>query len=489
MINEPAVDRTPAWVKDAVFYQIFPDRFAKSERVLKPSNLRPWDSAPTIEGYFGGDLYGVLEHLDHIQNLGCNAIYFTPIFASASNHRYHTADYFQVDPMLGGKDALRALIEACHRRNIKVVLDGVFNHASRAFLPFNDILEHGPHSAYIDWFFIKGWPLSPYDGSKPANYVAWVGNRALPKFNTDNPTVREYIMRAAEFWLREYGIDGWRLDVPFEIKTPGFWQEFRERVKAINPDAYIVGEVWTDARAWLQGDQFDAVMNYLFTAPVIAFTAGDRVIQKMTEDRSYEPYPTLDAPGFARKIEALLGMYDWDITQVQMNLLDSHDTARMLTLASDDKASVRLATLFQMCYPGAPSIFYGDEIALPGALDPDSRRGMPWDESKWDTTLLDYFKRAIQLRHAHSVLRHGKIATVYAEGSVYVMARYDANETLLVALNIAENEQQVSFDVGNYFDHDTILKPLFGPNVSNSVANGKLTLSLPAREGVVLGTA
>jgi len=482
-----ATTRTPTWVKDAIFYQIFPDRFAKSTRVMKPGNLQPWNSPPTLEGYKGGDLYGVLEHLDHIEQLGANAIYFTPIFSSASNHRYHTADYFQVDPMLGGNQALRDLVEECHRRDIRVVLDGVFNHASRAFLPFNDILEHGPHSAYVDWFFIEGWPLSPYNGEYPANYVSWVGNRALPKLNTDNPQVREYIMQVAEFWVREYNIDGWRLDVPFEIKTPGFWAEFRSRVKAINPETYIVGEVWRDASEWLQGDQFDAVMNYLFTAPVIALTAGDRVVIEMTKDRSYEPYPAIDAAEFARKIEALLRLYDWQHTLVQMNLLDSHDTARLLSMAQDDKASVRLATLFQMTYPGAPSIYYGDEIGLPGALDPDSRRGMPWDTSTWDHDLLAYFQRAIALRKAHPVLRHGELHSVYAQGDVYAMARTSSAENLLVALNVGEVSHTVNLPLGTYFVDGTELASLFGPTTTATVSNGQLELTLPAREGVVLG--
>ncbi len=202
---------TPEWVKDAVFYQIFPDRFAKSDKLIKPNNLLPWDAAPTQEGYQGGDLLGVAEHLDHLVELGINAIYFTPVFQSASNHRYHTHDYFQVDPLLGGNEALRVLVQAAHERGIRVVLDGVFNHASRGFFQFNDILENGPHSPWIDWFTIEGWPLSPYTGDSPANYLGWVGNRALPKLNTDNPQVREFIMRVAEFWIREYEIDGWRL--------------------------------------------------------------------------------------------------------------------------------------------------------------------------------------------------------------------------------------------------------------------------------------
>jgi len=278
---------TPGWVKHAVFYQIFPDRFAKSDRVEKPNNLEPWESPPTVEGYKGGDLLGVVEHLDHIQELGATAIYFTPIFQSASNHRYHTHDYHQVDPLLGGNAAFRVLLDEAHRRGMQVVLDGVFNHASRGFFQFSDILEHGPHSPWLDWFTVEGWPLSAYDGSKPANYVSWVGNRALPKLNTDNPQVREFIMRVAEHWLRQ-GIDGWRLDVPFEIHTEGFWQEFRQRVKAINPEAYIVGEVWRDARQWLQGDQFDGVMNYLFAEAAIAFAAGPRVQPEQVREARME---------------------------------------------------------------------------------------------------------------------------------------------------------------------------------------------------------
>jgi Glycosidases len=308
--------QTPDWVKHAVFYQIFPDRFAKSkqprQRLLQNFMWEEWHEIPTLQGYKGGDLWGVMEQLDYLQDLGINAIYFTPIFQSASNHRYHTHDYYQVDPMLGGNPAFKELLDAAHHRNIKIVLDGVFNHASRGFFFFHDILENGPHSPWLDWFKIEGWPLSAYDGNLPANYVGWDGNRALPVFNHDNPEVREYIMEIAEYWIK-LGIDGWRLDVPFEIKTPGFWQEFRERVKAINPEAYIVGEVWEDGREWLDGTQFDGVMNYLFAGPTIAFAAGDRVDLAQIEGRSYHPYPPLFAKEYGDKIQEfwnyILGKY------------------------------------------------------------------------------------------------------------------------------------------------------------------------------------
>ena len=331
---------TPEWVKHAVFYQIYPDRLAigkePQHRLLKHPNWEDWQAPPTMQGYKGGDLWGAIERLDYLQDLGINAIYFTPIFQSPCNHRYHTHDYYQVDPILGGNIAFDKLLEQAHQRQIKVVLDGVFNHASRGFFFFNDILENGPNSPWLDWFKIHNWPLAAYDGNLPANYEGWVDNRALPVFNHDNPDVREYIMRIAEYWI-DRGIDGWRLDVPFEITTPGFWQEFRDRVKAVNPEAYIVGEIWHDARQWLDGTQFDGVMNYLFTAPTIAFTAGDRVEIDYVKNPSYEPYPALTAPAYATKIQQLLDLYPWEIQLTQLNLLASHDTARLLSIAQGDR--------------------------------------------------------------------------------------------------------------------------------------------------------
>ena len=464
--------QTPDWVKQAVFYQIFPDRMARTRRwVDAPAMavpLEPWDSPPTPSGYKGGDLWGVIEKLDYLQDLGITAIYFTPIFQSACNHRYHTHDYYQVDPLLGGNAAFFDLLEAAHQRDMKVVLDGVFNHVSRGFFFFNDILENGPHSPWLDWFRVEIWPLSAYDGSKPANYQSWENNRALPTFNHDHPAVREYIMRVGEYWVRQ-GIDGWRLDVPYEVKTAGFWQEFRERIKAINPDAYIVGEVWTDARQWLDGTQFDGVMNYLFTGPTIAFAAGDRVrrdlikkshyteptIAFMAEDRvqmdwvekpHYFPKSALDAAGYGAKIQALLDLYPWDIQLTQLNLLSSHDVARVYSVVGEDVDSVVLATVLLLTFPGAPSLYYGDEVGLPGELDPDCRRTFP-PENAWNRDLLQIHTALIALRHQHPALRTGTYQVCHAEGHTYGFTRTLAGEgqeegqtaeTILVLLNVGE---------------------------------------------------
>ena len=479
--------QTPNWVKHAVFYQIFPDRFAigkqPRKRLLNNPKWEDWDAAPTLQGYKGGDLWGVVEQLDYLQDLGINAIYFTPIFQSACNHRYHTHDYYQVDPLLGGNSAFKELLEAAHKRDIKVVLDGVFNHSSRGFFFFNDILENGPHSPWLDWFKIHDWPLAPYTGELPANYEGWVGNRALPVFNHDNPDVKEYIMEIAEYWLN-FGIDGWRLDVPFEIKTPGFWQEFRQRVKAINKDAYIVGEVWEDAREWLDGSQFDGVMNYLFTAPTIAFTAGDRVDIEQVKDRSYQPYPALSAAGYAEKIQEVLQLYPWEIQLTQLNLLASHDTARLLTIAGGDKETVTLSTLLLLTFPGAPSIYYGDEVGLPGAIDPDSRRGFPV-EANWDKELLKTHQELIAIRHAYPCLRTGEYKVLFAEGEVYVFARILDEQELIVGINVSTTDAKVNVDISNLKSQPN--KLLYASDkVELKNQDSQISLNIPSRSGCII---
>ncbi len=481
--------QTPDWVKHAVFYQIFPDRFAKSQqphkRVLKTVSWEEWDEMPTLQGYKGGDLWGVVEQLDYLQSLGINAIYFTPIFQSASNHRYHTHDYYQIDPMLGGNDAFKDLLVACHDRNIKVVLEGVFNHASRGFFFFHDVLENGPYSPWVDWFKIHGWPLSPYNGEFPANYEGWADNRALPVFNHDNPEVREYIMEVAEYWIK-LGIDGWRLDVPFEVKSPGFWQEFRTRVKAINPEAYIVGEVWEDSREWLDGTQFDGVMNYLFAAPTIAFAAGDRVDMAQVQDRSYHPYPPLFAAEYGEKIEYLLQLYPWEIQLTQLNLLASHDTARLISIAGGDRSSVELSTLLLLTFPGAPSIYYGDEVGLPGRLDPDSRRGFPL-ETQWERDVLDYHRQLISIRHHYPALRTGSYKVLYAQGTLYVFARILGSEEIIVAVNAGTAEVTATIKVEDLTSQPS--KILYGKGEASwSEKENSLTIHIPSRSGSIFST-
>lgn len=460
----------PDWVQDAVFYQIFPDRFARSGRVPAPGPLEPWEAPPTADGFKGGDLHGICDGLDELVDLGVTALYLNPVFASASNHRYHTYDYGVVDPLLGGTAALRALIDAAHARGIRVILDGVFNHVGRGFWPFHHVLEAGAASPYRDWFYLdadrlaQGRRLLAYpDACSPGSdhpgppgaasggarsltrygYRAWWDLPALPKLNTDNPHVREFLYGVAEHWLR-FGADGWRLDVPEEIADPDFWREFRRRCLAANPEAYLVGEIWHPAPEWLSGDRFDGLMNYPLAKIVLAFAAGSRLDRRMIgfhdEFRGLEP---LDGVAFAARLRELLGWYDPAVTRAQLNLLDSHDTPRFVTFASGDRDAYRLGLLLVAALPGAPCIYYGDEIGLEGGPDPDCRRAYPRDRSRWDESLRSFVRAVLRARRQEVALRRGPVLEIAAaEGGVAILRATD-DEAVVVAANPGDRRATV----------------------------------------------
>jgi cyclomaltodextrinase len=477
---------TPEWVRDAIFYQIFPDRFARSERVAKPSNLEPWDSLPTSTGFKGGDLLGVVEHLDYLLDLGITALYFNPVFQSTANHRYHTYDYTRVDPILGGNEALRTLLDEAHRRGLRVILDGVFNHASRGFFQFNHIVENGPASPYVDWFIVKSYPLRPYHAPRgQQGYEAWWDLPALPKLKIDTPAVRKFLWDVAAHWI-EFGADGWRLDVPSEIDDDEFWEEFRRRVKGVNPDAYLVGEVWGEAQRWLQGNQFDAVMNYLFAAACLGFFVGDDLLRSELARTGYHQIEPLDAEGFAGEMERNQGLYPGPVADVQFNLLGSHDTPRFRTLARGDDSAYRLATLFQMTYRGAPSIYYGDEIGMAGRHDPACRGSFPWDESQWDRELRDYVQRCIALRKNHPALRRGEFKWLFAANGVVAYGRRLEPETLVVLLNASRQPVTMDMLVADYLPDGLSLSDVWS-DTTTTVNRGCIEgFHLPARSGTVL---
>jgi neopullulanase len=307
---------------------------------------------------------------------------------------------------------------------------------------------------------------------------------ALPKLNTATPAVREFIFDVAEYWL-DFGIDGWRLDVPGEIDDDAFWQEFRRRVKGRNPEAYIVGELWDDSRRWLQGDQFDAVMNYLFTKPVLGYFCDPLDLKETHRAGGYHSVRPLNQAEFTAAIDGLLGMYDPAITQAQLNLLDSHDTPRFLTCAQHDESALRLATLFMFTYPGAPCVYYGDEIGLDGKHDPDCRKSFPWDEQKWNHSLLDFYRQCIALRKAHPALRRGSYRVLPSAGDVYAFERKLDHETVIVALNRSRETRVVSLPA----HAAASWKSVWGNEVY-ATAQGKLNdLRLAPRSGVVLTQA
>jgi cyclomaltodextrinase / maltogenic alpha-amylase / neopullulanase len=481
---------TPTWVHHAVFYQIFPDRFARSARTPHPRGIqfKNWGSDPAEQGFQGGDLYGITEKLDYLKDLGISALYLNPIFSSASNHRYHAFDYMTVDPLLGGDAALRELLDQAHARNIRVVLDFVPNHASRGFWPFHHILENGGNSPYIDWFTIYKWPLRPYNSSKtrPANYAAWWNNPALPKINVRNPGARDYLMGVAKHWL-DFGIDGWRIDVAEEIDDDSFWREFRQLVKSTNPEAYTVAEIWHEAKHWLQGDMFDAVMNYFVGKAAVSFFAS-KTLNPAFQHPDYA-LKSIDAKGFDEQIRQFFSFYDWQIDLAQLNMLDSHDTPRALWLMGEDKSALRLSVLFQMTIPGAPCIYYGDEIGMTGAGDPDCRRAFPWEQPEiWDTDLLIFYKRAVAMRHAFPALRTGRVEPLFAKGQIYAFARHLDHQKAIIIFNTDTKRHTVTILPSQLPITD--YQQVWPVNTARTYTseNGELHLTVLPRDAVILIT-
>ncbi|MBU1880054.1 MAG: glycoside hydrolase family 13 protein, partial [Chloroflexi bacterium] len=281
---------------------------------------------------------------------------------------------------------------------------------------------------------------------------------ALPKFNTDTPAVREYLLGVGEHWVRQ-GIDGWRLDVPMEIDDEAFWQAFRRRVKTVNAEAYIVGEIWDPAPDWLRGDRFDAVMNYVFSRACLGFCGGDTLNTHRMRHGPYRLTP-LGAQALSNRIDAMLDLYDWPVMLAQLNLLGSHDTPRTVTLFNGDTTRLKLAFFYQMTAPGAPCIYYGDEVGLTGGGDPACRKAMPWDESQWDAGLRDHVRRCVALRHRHPALRRGDYTRLYARRGVYAFARRCEDETLVVVLNNDE-AGEINIPLRGCLPNGTVLRPVW----------------------------
>ena len=415
----------PGWVQDAVFYQIFPERFCNGDTSNDPPGTEPWGGKPSTRNFFGGDIRGIVSRLDYVASLGVNALYLNPVFMSGSNHKYNTRDYLRIDPAFGDETVFRELVDSCHARGIRVILDGVFNHTGVDFFAFADLKKNGARSRYAGWYNVRSFPVGP--ASKP-NYDCWWGFGGLPKLMTGNPEVREYLFGVTRHWLAA-GIDGWRLDVPNEIPHE-FWIEWRRLVKSINPDAYILGEIWDDGTPWLGGDQFDAVMNYpLRSACVDFFASGTSTVSQFDsalarQRRSY-------APG---------------VSFALFNLLGSHDTERFLTLCRGDVSLWKLALLFQMTYPGAPSLYYGDEVGMTGGKDPECRGPMVWDPARQNAGMLHSTRELIALRRNHPVLRRGGFSPLLRDDGarVYAYVREDSSSAALVILNRGTEESRVA---------------------------------------------
>lgn len=409
------------WMRSAVFYQIFIDRFRQGD-LKKPQDYinMKWGDIPTPKSFAGGDLKGITEKLDYIRGLGVNALYLTPVFSSISNHKYDISDYMEVDPQFGTKEDLFRLVDTAHEKGIRVVLDAVFNHCSMNMRQFQDVLKKGKKSRYYDWFLIEG----DYPDPEKMNYECFAACNYMPKLNTANPEVQEFLIDIALYWIREAGIDGWRLDVSDEV-SHDFWRRFRKAVKAENPNCVIIGENWHDAYPYLMGDQYDSIMNYSFTKACLDYFAKG----------------VFSAKEMADKLNGNLMRNYEQVNFMMLNLLDSHDTHRFFTEVKKDKKKLLAALALEMIFPGAPCIYYGTEICMEGGYDPDSRRCFSWEEKDWDMEVMNEIKRLTALRK-NPVLQYGSVS-VTAEDEMLCVKRHWKEKDVVLWINLTEKEKFV----------------------------------------------
>ncbi len=491
VVDKNVVFETPDWVKEAVFYQIFPERFAngnpdndpdfseayyeglthlpESEKTdseyfhlvddwydvggLSASPYRT-DGKPDWYSFYGGDIAGVRDNLDYLVDLGVTAIYFNPIFESKSSHKYDAATYTGVDPHLGSNEEFGDFVDACHSQGIRVVLDLAINHTGETHWAFVDTREKGDASDYWEWYEWTKWPLPDGRWSGDAEYYdCWWGFGQMPNLNFDlsrpNPEEHsvteiaeaepnwplvDHLLDMAEYWLVEVGVDGYRLDVAGEVPF-WFWELFRERVKSAKPDAYIVGELWGASSDHVNGRCFDAVMNYkFFRDPVMKFIAAG----------------SMKAPEFDRALAQGRLIYTDEGAQAMMNLVGSHDTERFLRACGGDVAKVRLAFLFATTYVGAPHIYYGDEVMMDGGGDPDCRRPFDWRwaENPSRVALHDDFRNLLAIRKEHDCLTRGSFETLLADDGVYAFQRNTDKEMLVVVMNARGREVTARIPMG-----------------------------------------
>lgn len=450
----------PAWVRDTVFYQIFPDRFADGDPTNNvrsgaylyhghPVIARRWHEQPNRETgpfeFYGGDLQGIAQRIDYLTDLGVSAIYLNPIFRAPSNHKYDVEDYNSIDPHLGGEAGLLMLRQVLDEHQMRLVLDIVPNHCGVTHAWFV-AAQSDPHAPTAEFFIFR---------RRPHEYESWLGVKTLPKLNYRSVRLREIMYAGHDAimrrWLRPpYRIDGWRIDVANMLGRLGpdnlghkIGRGIRRAVKAEQPDAYLLGEHFFDGTPHLQGEELDATMNYQgFTFPIWRWLGGFEFNPQRPEA---DPRP-IATETVADQWTAFRAAIPWQIASQQFNLLGSHDTPRIRTIVGNDLARVRVAMTLLFCYPGAPCIYYGDEIGLTGGGDPDCRRPMPWDESTWDHDLRTLVQQLVRLRRSAPALRWGGFQQLYAHGETIAFQR-EAPEQRLVIVARRSNDGQRSLPV------------------------------------------
>lgn len=428
-INEADIMDFVPWMEKACFYQIFVDRFHMGDKKKDLSYINcKWKDIPTPKTFAGGDIKGITQKLSYIKKIGCNAIYLTPIFSSISNHKYDIMDYYQVDKQFGSNEDLKELVEKAHKKGIRIVLDAVFNHCSEGLMQFQDVLEKGKASEYYDWFIINGDRIN----EKRDNYEVFASCTYMPKFNTSNPKVQRFLLDIATFYIKEYDIDGWRLDVSDEV-SHHFWRLFRQEVKAVKRDAVIIGENWHDANSNLRGDQYDSIMNYAFTKSCLDYFAWDKI----------------NAKEMAMKLNSILMRNTDTVNKMMLNLLDSHDTHRFYKEVNEDRFKMKAALSLLYLFPGAPCIFYGTEILIWGGYDPDCRRCMDWEKAKFDGEYKDIYDllRTLSDIRQKEHLAKGTVR-IYAEDDTFYLENETGMREIVLEINMRERTLRIKKNGG-----------------------------------------
>jgi|LGOV01.1.fsa_nt_gb glycosidase len=419
-LNEEDIFSAPSWVQDQVWYSIFPERFSNGDRSINPKNTLKWGETDKYSNHqrFGGDLQGIIDKLDYIKEVGFTGIYMTPIFESDSSHKYDVNNYFKIDKAFGDNEKLGELVKKAHQKGIKVMLDAVYNHCGFRHPFFQDVIKNGKDSKYYNSFHIidHNKPLINFeintDGTinrekiknifknkEDLNYRTFAFTPYMPKLNTSDPIMRKHLLDASVYWIDKYNIDGWRLDVSNEVSHK-FWREFRSVVKKSKNDAYIVGENWDNSNPWLMGDQYDGVMNYELLFPIWNYFGSN-----------IDDSPSTSTE-FKFKVNQVLTDYPKNVLKSLYNLVDSHDTTRILGKCSNNYNLVKLPYLFMFSFPGAPSVYYGGEIGLTGEHDPDNRRCMIWEKNNQNKELLLFIKTLITLRNSYKAFKSSDIVWI-----------------------------------------------------------------------------
>ncbi len=472
------------WVSEQVFYQIFPDRFLNAnpyndslalktdEWVFNKAGtsyggkpiLSAWNDAPgashCCHQYYGGDIAGIIEKLDYLQSIGITALYLNPIFDSGSAHGYDTHDYLKISPKFGTESTFKNLLDLAHAKNMKVILDFVPNHTGLGFWAFQDIIKNGPDSPYWDWYFIEKWP---FEAGATDAYSYWASAPSLPKLNMLNPETKKYMLEVAKYWI-DFGIDGWRVDVPNEVSDAHqFFKDMRKVVKAANPDAYIIGEIWQLAPEWLQGDEFDSLMNYALGKDLILRYARD------------------GTNGFSNAKRTLAGMseyfasYGENVVGMGFNLISSHDTARALsqlnggnwgqTPSQESLERLKLASTLLYTLPGSPVTFQGDECGILGqkkALGTQDLHRYPiqWEDCNLD--LQSHYKKLAELRANYPALKTAIFRAFNTGNNILGFYRGEPNQVgeILILANGTNDDLNVTVPSGNWrrLEHSGIVR-------------------------------